>query len=229
MQDDLRLDDLGLGLGDEAPMDMLPLEEDQEEPAALAGPEPPEEEADAGRDTGKAQPDLERIRAELEDQKRRNAGLQRRLQRELQARQELERQLAQYEEALYQQQLAGLPPEERVARMQVFRREREIRERERQAQLIDQSLEQRARALVIAELSRRYKVPASDLERFNDPDSMEFYAQRVAQLRAQQRRRAEANRFEPAEAPPAPSKKPQDLSEAAELFKQIAARRLGQL
>lgn len=230
-----RLDEFSLGpdrTGELAGDDQLLSGQELSE---LAGADAPvdTEEASPSEHQSRSDTDPARLRAELEDQKRRNAGLQRRLQRELQERQELERRLAQYEEAIYQQQLAILPPEERLARLEAFRRERAVRDRERQAQLVDQALEERARRLVIAELSRTYNVPVEDLERFNDPDSMEFYAKRVAELRlqgeARARRAAGSDRFEPAEPTPGPRKRARDLDEAAELFREAIRRRYGQL
>jgi len=157
----------------------------------------------------------------LEEQKRRNAGLQRRLQREIEERQALERKVRELEEALLYQSLGHLPPQERAARVEAFRRERELADRERRLQAAEREAEARYKALVIAELSRMYGVDPRDLEPFDSPDEMEYFARKLAQSR----RQPPPARFEPTDSAPVPKKRPKDLDEAALAFRQALLRR----
>jgi hypothetical protein len=157
----------------------------------------------------------------LEDQKRRNAGLQRRLQREIEQRRALEQKLREMEEAVLYHNLSHLPPQERAARIEAFRRERELADRERRLEAAEREAESRYKALVIAELSRLYGVDPQDLEPFDNPDEMEHFAKRMAQVR----RQPPPARFEPGESVPAPRKRPKNLDEAAMAFRQAVLRR----
>ena len=195
----------GLGVDAEAEFSGQPESEAGEEPRASAA--------------GEAKPS--KALDPLEDQKRRNAGLQRRLQREIEQRRALEQKLRELEEAVLYHNLSHLPPQERAARIEAFRRERELADRERRLEAAEREAESRYKALVIAELSRLYGVDPQDLEPFDNPDEMEHFAKRVAALR----RQPHPARFEPGEPAPAPRKRPKDLDEAALAFRQAVLRR----
>lgn len=150
----------------------------------------------------------------LEEMRRRNAGLQRRLQKELEEKRLLEQRLRQLEEAVLYQSLSHLPPEERQRRVAEYRRERELSEREAALRQLQEERERMAKEQVIQILSQRYGVPPEELRPFDSPEEMEYYAKAVA-------RRA---RFEPTEGAPTPRKVPKNLDEAAEVFRRIASR-----
>jgi len=153
----------------------------------------------------------------IEDFRRRNAGLQRRLQQELQARRELEERLRQFEQLAYAQTLQNLPPEERLRRLHQFQQYRGLEERERRLMEMEQELEQKAKLIVAMEFSRRYGVPAEELLEFDTPEAMEKYAKRAGRS---------APRFERSETAPPGREKPRNLDEAAQAFRK-AARRMG--
>lgn len=187
-------------------------------------PAPSPEEAPAPEEASPTPtPDPEQLRRQVEDFRKRNAGLQRRLQQELQARRALEARIREFEEALYAQSLGHLPPEERMARLQAFRQQRQAWDQQARLQEAEAELERKAKVLVAHELARRYGVPVEDLLDFNDPESMEKYARRVGSAA---RRSPAANRFEGAEPAPPGREKPKSLDEAASLFRSYA-RRLG--
>jgi len=189
------------------------------EPAEPVTP-PPVEAGDGGRDNLPS--DVER---KIEEQKRRNAGLQRRLQKELEEKRRLEQRLRELEETILLQSMQHLPPEERAQRLAAYRQQREMESRTSHLSQIEQELEAKAKALVIAELSRRYGVPPEELEPFNDPEAMERYARRVGELQrgAAQPARYQFEGAEPRQAPPRQA--PRSLDEAVAAFRK-AARRL---
>lgn len=134
-----------------------------------------------------AGPSVEELALQIEDQKRRNAGLQRRLQQELASKQQIEQRMAQLEEYALTAQLANLPPEERSNRLAQFRNEREVRSKQARIAEDEAALEARARDLVVIELSRRYGTPPSEFAHLSTPQDMEWAARRYAELtRAQQ-------------------------------------------
>jgi len=153
----------------------------------------------------------------IEDFRRRNAGLQRRLQQELQARRELEERLRQFEQLAYAQTLQNLPPEERLRRLHQFQQYRGLEERERRLAEMEQELEQKAKLIVAMEFSRRYGVPVEELLEFETPEAMEKFAKRAGRP---------APRFERSETAPPSREKPKDLDEAVQAFRR-AARRMG--
>ena len=157
----------------------------------------------------------------IEDLKRRNAGLQRRLQKELEERRALEQRLRQLEETLFYQQLSHLPPEERQRRILEYRQAKELQEKRALQEEVERLQEERAKEQVIAILAKTYNVPPEELQPFDSPEEMEHFARTYARLR---RGTAEAPRFEPGESAPARRKAPVDLDEAAEYFRQVARR-----
>ena len=172
--------------------------------------------------TGEEAPAVEdpaKLKELVEDYRRRNSGLQRRLQQELQARRELEARIRQYEELAYAATLQNLSPQERIRKLEEFRQERMASSRLSELQRLEMELEQKAKFIVATEFSRRYGVPVEDLMAFDTPEEMERFAKRAGRSRAQ------APRFEGVEPSPAPREKPKSLDEAVEAFRRAARKR----
>lgn len=198
--------------------------DEQERLSDFPGPEareeaPPEAETDTGSEEAASVQDPVRLKEMLEDFRRRNSGLQRRLQQELQARRELEQKVRQLEELSYAATLQSLPPEERLRRLQDFRQQREIGSRYEEIRRLEQELEEKAKVIVAHEFSRRYNIPVEELLAFDTPEEMERFAKRAGG------RRVQAPRFEGAEPSPAPRERPKSLDEAVEAFRRAARRR----
>lgn len=221
---------------------------DESDAAATEASDPddePDTEQEESSPASPSTPSLERL---LEDQKRRNAGLQRKVSRDRQVIDRIEQRLAQLEEMLLATQLQGLPPAERSARMLQFRRDREMETRHRELIEHERMLEEKARAFTIAETARETGLDPALLERARTPDELYTIVQLAQQVQATGRSPARPNtrparqqparqswqdqprdsrgRFEPTVPSQAPRKEPEDLDEAAELFRQ-RARRLG--
>ena len=202
------------------------------------------EEGDTDESTPSGKSSTASLEELLDDQKRRNAGLQRKLLRESQARQELEQRLSQLEELLLQTSLAGLDPAERSARLVQFRRDRETQARLRRLAEDERLLEEKARALTIQEAARQAGLDPADLDEFSTPRDLSAALRLVQKIRGDQgssarpevrsaaahRARSQPRdargRFESVAPSRAPAKEPEDLEEAAALFRE-RARRLG--
>lgn len=145
----------------------------------------------------------------------------------------LEQRQREYEEYLLQEQLQQLPPEQRMPEMARYRQIQALQRQERMLQEQQARTEIAAREIVKSTLAQRYGVPAADLDRFRDPESMELFAQRVAEIRRtagrQTRRVQRQDAFEGSSTGGAAVPKARDLDSAEHAFRQDAIRRLGHM
>lgn len=166
-------------------------------------------------------------RKKAEEWENRFKGLQARVQREVELRRALELERQQLEEQLQrlllEQQLQHLSPEEREERYRQYQAEWQIRQEQLRIQQERAALEAAAKPLVMQMISQKYGVPIEQLQRFDDPWTMEAFAQEVAKIRRQTRRESRSSgthdRFEGATATTGGSKEPETLDDAVELLK----------
>ena len=146
-------------------------------------------------------------------------GIQGRLQEEVEKKRAYEHRLQEVERQQVMQQAQQMHPQDAQAYVQNWQQQAAFRQREQELSQQQQTMEQAARVYWVNQTAQKYGVPAQQLARFNDPDSMEYHARAIADER---RKRTQANRqsrgndrFE-GESPgrPRPEKRPTTYDEA---------------
>ena len=115
-------------------------------------------------------------------------GIQSRLQREIEEKRAYEHRLMQMEQQQVYEQAQQMHPRDRQSYIQNWQAQRQADAERRAIRQREAVLEQAARETVMRDISQKWGVPKEQLSRFNDPDSMEYHAQALAQTRRQQNR-----------------------------------------
>jgi hypothetical protein len=156
-------------------------------------------------------------------------GIQGRLQQEIEEKRLAEQRAQQYEYQMLEYATQFMPPHVAQQRKSEYQQQVAMRAQQAQVAMTQQANEAYARELFVRDVSQRFGIPKEQLARFNDPDSMEYYAQSLANERRKQRqaeRQITGNdRFE-GEAPgrSAPARRPTNGDEAERMFVEQAQR-----
>lgn len=164
--------------------------------------------------------------------KARFAGLQGRVQQEVETRKALEAALVAMEAEILRANIAHLPPEQQQFHWDMFVADREAQEQQRiqqeQAQVTMTVMGQLLKSAHIQKLSTQYGVPQAELNQFNNARDMEIYAQKMAEVRRSQRktqrRQTGADTFEGGTAPGGKRRDYASLDDAAAAFAQLRIR-----
>lgn len=155
------------------------------EEAAVTDADEPVGGTDSGEDTS-SQPSID---WDTEDNpyKKRFTGLQKTVQERTEENQRLRAELQRLQAMQVQQALEELPEDERNYALNELRRQYEATLVRSELAEVRNQAEQLARERVIDILSERYGVPRDELAEFDTPRAMERYAQKMSELRKQQR------------------------------------------
>lgn len=124
-------------------------------------------------------------------------GLQSTVQKEVEARRQLESRLSQTEAMLMQAALADLPEEERAYRMQAWMQQQQAVAREQMLAAREQDVEQASKMAYAQITSQQYGVPVQKLLRFSNPDDMVTYAKDVFEERQKARKQGQKENRDP--------------------------------
>lgn len=154
-------------------------------------------------------------------------GLQATVQREVEQRQQLEREMQQLKEQAVRAQIANLRPEQQEQVMRRWREQEQLNQKQRQLREYEESLEQAARVVITEGIARQYNVDVREIQDLNDPELMIKWAQRLSRLQNQQHRQAQqVDRFEGLRPAPtrAPMEKPKTYDEAEAMLMELGQR-----
>ena len=161
-------------------------------------------------------------------------GLQGTVQREVERRKQLERELNELREQALRAQVAHLAPEQQERVIQQYRQTRQVQEREQALREHEARLEEAARVVVAWQIAQQHDglVDMRELLDIPTPQLMEQWAKRLAEERrarqqqarqVEQRDRFEGNLLPPNPKPPEP---PKSLAEAEDRFLEIIRERM---
>lgn len=179
---------------------------------------------------------LKALQKELADAKQWEArfkGTQPVIQRTSEEAKRLKGEKEVLEARLAQLQISLLPEDQQQQALTNYQTQYQLRLSEEQRQQVEEQRQQEAavmdgvfREIVLNSISSKYGVPRDDLEDFTDPLSMEKYANKVKELRdkssasakKQVRKDSQADDFEGSTSVPIPTKEPETMDEANQLF-----------
>jgi hypothetical protein len=130
--------------------------------------------------------------------------LQARVQKEIEDKRAYEHRLQQIEQEREYQQVQqhtqNMHPQDRAAYLHQWQQHQQIKAREQQLQEHSQRLEMAARQTVMRDIAIKHGVPVTEIQRFKDPDSMEYHAEAIARERRERNKLARqaqgSDRFE---------------------------------